>query len=496
VASTLEPALQSSSPRSYGQYINGAWQDPAGGKLFDDLDPFDGSTFANVTSGTRRDAEQAIAAAANAFPAWEASPPLVRQRLFLKAADILERRTADVAHLLARETGAGFAFSIFQINWSINLLRQVAEWGYRPIGEVLRSDQPGRFVMAVRKPLGVVAGITPWNGAHNLAWRTALLPLAFGNTMVLKPSEEAPISAGLVLAEILEEAEFPPGVFNVVTHGPGEAGPIADAFFDSPDVRSINFTGSSATGRMLARRAGESLKRIVLELGGYNPLIVLADADIDQAVSSTAFGAFFHQGQICMNTRKVVVEEGAADAFIEKLVARTRSLATGDPKNRATVIGPLINDRALEMVRARVDDAVAKGARIATGGENHGRVFSPTILTDVPEEAEAYHEETFGPVLIVERAADAEDALSRAGNTRYGLAAGIMTGNQERGLELAQRLNVGMVHVNGATMAGEPGLPNGGVKDSGWGRSGYFAVEDFTEVRLMTMTRGASHYPL
>jgi acyl-CoA reductase-like NAD-dependent aldehyde dehydrogenase len=479
----------------YKQYIAGEWVGAESGQTFADYNPFDGSVVAQIPAGTRRDCERAIEAAAAAFPVWAAMPPAGKQKLFLRTADIVDRRTPDIVSILARETGCSRAFAMFQIQWTTSLLRQSANWGYLPVGDVLRSDIPGRFAMAVRKPLGVVAGITPWNGAHNLAWRTALLPMAFGNTMVLKPSEEAPISAGIILAEIMHEAGFPSGVFNVITHATGAAGPIADAFFESPDVRSINFTGSAATGRMLAERAGRALKRIVLELGGYNPTIVLADADLTNAVNATVFGSFFHQGQICMNTRKVVVEESAADAFIEKLVTKTRGLAMGDPAQPQTIIGPLINDAAVKMVKSRVDEAVARGARVLTGNTVNGRVFSPTILTDVPTDTLMYREETFGPVLIVERAANAEDALERASDTPYGLCASILTGDQERGLALAERFDTGMVHVNGPSMAGEPALPNGGVKDSGWGRSGHYSVEDFTEVRLTTLTRGAMTFP-
>lgn len=476
-------------------FIAGRWSAPDGA-TFPDRNPFTDEVVAQVAAGTRQHAQAAIDAAHAAFPAWAAMPPGQRQRLFLAAADIVERRTEDFVRLLAAETGTASGFARFQIRWSIDLLRQAAGWGYRPAGDVLRSDTPGRFAMAVRKPLGVVAGFAPWNGAFCLAWRTVVLPMAFGNTMVLKPSEEAPLSAGLVLAEVLEEAGFPAGTFNVVTHGPGDAGPIADAFFESPHVRSINFTGSSATGRMLAERAGRALKRIVLELGGYNPLLVLDDADLDQAVNTTAFGAFFHQGQICMNTRKVLVDRSIADAFVEKLAAKTRSLPLGDPASPGTVIGPLINDRALAQVRQRVDEAVALGARVVTGGRANGRVYEPTILVDVPATAPVSCEETFGPVLIVQPVDNPEQAMAEALDTPYGLCAGILTRDAQRGLALADRFDCGMVHINGATMAGEPAMPNGGVKDSGWGRSGHYAIEDFTEVRLTTLTQGALQYPV
>ena len=476
-------------------FIDGRWSEP-GGRTFKDYNPYDGEVFAEVAAGGRAEAEAAVAAAAAAFPAWAAMAPRDRQTLFLKAADVVERRTRDVLNVMALETGSGAAFTMFQIRWSIDMLRQAASWGYLPVGEVLPSDTPGRFAMAVRKPLGVVAGFTPWNGAFSLAWRTVVLPMVFGNTVVLKPSEEAPLSAGLLIAEILDEAGFPPGVINVVTHGPGEAGPIADVFFESPAVRSINFTGSSATGRMLAARAGQSLKRIVLELGGYNPVLMLADADLGQAVDMTAFSGFFHQGQICMNARKVLVERPIHDAFVERLAAKVRTLPSGDPTTPGVVIGPLINDKALNSVDARVKDAVARGATLVTGGEAQGRNYAPTILTHVPAEAPITCEETFGPVVVVEAVDSAEEALAKAMDTPYGLCASILTGDPDRGLELAQRFNCGMVHVNGPTMASEPSLPNGGVKDSGWGRSGHYAVEDFTEIRLTTVTRGRARLPI
>jgi len=468
-------------------FIGGRWSEPAG-RTFPDYNPFDGEVFAQIAAGGRAEAEAAVAAADAAFPAWAALPPRERQRLFLKA--------ADVVRAMALETGAGVAFTMFQVKWTIDLLRQSASWGYLPAGEVLPSDVPGRLAMAVRKPLGVVAGFTPWNGAFSLAWRTVVLPMVFGNTVVLKPSEEAPICAGLLIGEILDEAGFPPGTLNVVTHAPGEAGPIADVFFESPAVRSINFTGSSTTARMLAARAGQSLKRIVLELGGYNPLILLGDADLDHAVDLAAFSSFFHQGQICMNARKILVERPLHDEFVERLAAKAATLKSGDPSVPGVVIGPLINQKALASVEARVAEALGLGARLVTGGSAEGQVYAPTILTHVPAAAAITREETFGPVVVIEAVDSAEEALTKAQDTPYGLCASIVTGDQDRGLDLAQRFNCGMVHINGPTMASEPSLPNGGVKDSGWGRSGHYAIEDFTEIRLTTVTRGRGRYPV
>lgn len=478
-------------------YINGRWSEPSE-RTFTDHNPYNDDVVAHVSAGGAGEAEAAVAAAHDAFPAWAAMAPRDRQGLFLEAASITERRRSEIVHVLAVETGCGAAFANFQVSWSIDLLRQAASWGYLPRGDVLPSDTPGRFAMAVRKPLGVVAGFTPWNGAFNLAWRTAVLPMAFGNTVVIKPSEEAPVSAGLLHAEIAAEAGFAPGALNVVAHAPGDAAEISEVFMASPKVRCINFTGSAATARILAEHAGRALKPIVLELGGFNPMIVLDDADLTHAVDATAFGAFFHQGQICLCTRKVFVDQSIHDAFVDALTAKTLTLKCGDPADPNTVIGPLINDRAVRQVDERVQDAISRGARVATGARAHGRVYQPTILTDVPRDAliTLGTEETFGPVLVVEAVSGAEEALARAQDTPYGLSAAIMTGDQDRGLALAQRFDTGIVHVNAPTLVGEPSLPNGGVKDSGWGRSGHYAMEDFTEIRLTTLNRGAGRYPI
>ncbi len=477
-------------------FIDGKWA-PMSGPTFAVRNPFNGEIVEEVAAGGRAEALAAVAAAQAAFPAWAAISPAERQRLFLKAADITDRRLEDAVRLMAIEGGASRAFAAFQVKLSSAMLRQAASWGYLPVGDVMRSDVPGRTAMVTRKPLGVVAGFTPWNGAFYLAWRTFLLPMAFGNTTVIKPSEEAPMSAGLLHAEILEEAGFPPGTFNVVTHAPGEAAAIADVFFESPDVRCINFTGSDRTARILGARAGQALKRMVLELGGFNPMIVLEDADIKETVNALTFGAFLHQGQVCMNTRKVYVAREVHDELVENLAAKVKTLKMGDPTDPSVIIGPLINDRAVKDMDERLADALSKGARLVTGGKSNGQVYEPTILTHVPADAicTTGETETFGPLLVIEAFDDAEAALVQAQKTPYGLTASIMTKNHARGLSLAQRFDSGIVHINAPTMASEASLPVGGVKDSGWGRSGYYSIEDFTERRLTTLSSAPGFYP-
>ena len=375
---SIEPSSQRTT-----HFINGEWSHP-GGRTFENINPFNGEVVAEIAAGGRAEAEAAVAAAAAAFPAWAAMPPAERQRLFLRAADITERRLEEIAKLMAVEGGASKPYAAFQIRLSAAMLRQAANYGYMPYGDVIRSDNPGRIALVTRKPLGVVAGFTPWNGAFYLAWRAFLLPMAFGNTTVIKPSELSPLSAGLIHAEILEEAKFPAGSFNVVTHAPGEAAAIADVFFESRAVRCINFTGSDKTARMLGERAGRALKRMVLELGGFNPMIVLNDADIDESVKAATFGAFIHQGQVCMNTRKIYIDRSIQDEFVTKLAARVSALKTGNPVEPGVIIGPLINQAAVDQTAARIKDALDRGATLVTGGSSEGLVFAPTILTDVP----------------------------------------------------------------------------------------------------------------
>jgi acyl-CoA reductase-like NAD-dependent aldehyde dehydrogenase len=478
-----------------GLLIGGEWTDAAGGGTFEDTDPFTGDVVASIPAGTREDAKRAVEAADKAFPAWSQAPPAERQRIFLKAADILESRAEEVGSWLARETGCTFGFSMFQIQFVQGLFRQAAALGYQPMGEVIPSDT-GAFAMGIWRPVGVVGAIAPWNAALILPARSFASPIALGNTVVLKPSEHSPYVGGLLFGEIFSEAGLPEGVLNVVTHAPGEAGPIADELVENPLVRVINFTGSTEKGRRIAEAAGRNLKRVVLELGGSNPLIVLADADLDYAVDAAAFGAFLHQGQICMSARRIIVEQPIAEALTERLVEKTKGLKAGDPKEQDTIIGPLITGDALTTVKGRVDDVVAQGAKVLTGGDAEGTVYQATLLTDVPDDSEFARVETFGPVAMIEVVGSPDEAVERANDTTYGLSAGIITSDPDRGLALAQRIESGIVHVNDQPVADEPQMPFGGVKDSGYGRfGGAAAINEFTELHWVTVKSGPHPFP-
>jgi acyl-CoA reductase-like NAD-dependent aldehyde dehydrogenase len=478
---------------TYRWYADGNWHEAP--EVFDDFEPYSGKVYAQVPNCGADEAQVAVDAANRAFPAWAELPPAQKARLFFNAAEIVRRRRDEIAGILARETGSTIPFSTFQQELVATALEQAANWVFLPKGEVLASNLPNTHSIGIRRPIGVVASFTPWNGANILSWRAVLNPIAAGCTVVVKPSEYAPISAGLMVAEIADEAGFPPGVINVVPHAPGAAAPIADVFFDSYDVKAINLIGGVATARMLAERAGRTLKRTCLELGGYNPMLILDDVDVDYAVRMATFGSFFHQGQICLNTRKIIIQRAIYDEFLEKFVARTKTLPSGDPLDPKTIIGPLVHQGAVDLMDKRVAEAVELGATIQTGGTHEGRVYQPTILTDVSYDATASNEETFGPLVIVEAVETPEDAVAVANRVHYGLTSTILAGDTYRAFELAPKVLHGIVNVNSPTVNDEIHAPMGGVRDSGWGRTGPDSAADFTDVIWINTTSSERQFP-
>src|SRR5467141_3007032 len=481
--------------KEYGYFAGNQWRQAADDRVFEVHEPYSGDLFARVPAGSRADARIAVDAAAKAFDGWAETTPAEKARLFLKAAEIVRRRRGEIAEVLARETGSTISFATFQQDLVAATLQEAAAWVFLPKGEVLQTNQPGLHSIGVRRPLGVVASFTPWNGANVLSWRAVISPVAAGNTVVVKPSEFAPVSAGIMVAEVAEEAGFPPGVINVLTHAPGAAGAIADEFFERPEVRVINLIGGVKTARMLAERAGRTLKRTVLELGGFNPMIILDDVDMDYAVRTATFGSFFHQGQICLNTRRIIIQRKIYAEFLSKFVARTKTLPSGDPLNPKTLIGPLITRAALELVDGRVKEAVAKGAQLQTGGTFDGQIYQPTILTDVPLDTAVANEETFGPVVVVEAVDTPEDAIAAANRTLYGLTSSILSGDTYKAFEMAPKVLAGIVNVNSPTVNDEIHAPMGGVRDSGWGRTGPRSLDDFSDVIWINSHSGQRQYP-
>jgi acyl-CoA reductase-like NAD-dependent aldehyde dehydrogenase len=493
---TRTPTDRGVVPARLQQFVGGRWCDSAGGREYDSLSPWDGSVVASASAGDADDARLAVEAAHDAFAGWAASLPGDRQQVFLRVADSLLGQRQDIVAALALETGCGAHFANVQVDFAVSLMRQVAGLAYAPSGQVIPSDVPGTQAVAMRRPVGVVAAIAPWNASLILSGRAIAGPLALGNTVVLKPSEESPFTGGVLWGQLFEAAGLPAGVLNVVTHAPGDAGAIGDELIANPLVRRVNFTGSTATGRRLAEAAGRNLKRVVLQLSGQNPLIVLADVDVQYAVEAACYGAFVHQGQVCMCVRRIFVERPIAAEFMARFAERVGTLAMGDPREPDTVIGPLISRWALTMITRRVDEAVALGARVLAGGVAQPPCFPATILTDVPPEAELSFDETFGPVVIVDVVEDAAEAVRLTNESRFGLSAGVLAGSVEHGMAVARQLDAGIVHVNDQTVNDEPQMPFGGMKDSGWGRFGVgFAVEEFCDLQWVTSRSTPRSYP-
>ena len=477
-------------------YIGGKWVDSTSGETFDDLNPYTGEVYAQVPAGTPEDARQAIDAAKAAFPDWSKTPPGERRAIFLKAADIMERRSDELVKAMMEEVGGTIGISMFQMHFVPGLYRTAASAAYEVKGEIIPADHKDSFFMAMRQPAGVVACFAPFNVPYILGSRSFTLPIAYGNTAVLKPSEDAPLTGGLLLAEIFEEAGLPAGVLNVVTGTREAASAIGDEMISNPAVRRVSFTGSTEVGRIIAEKAGRHLKRAVLELGGKDPLIILGDADVDYAVDAAVWGSFLHQGEICMSTERIIVEKSVAKEFTDKLKRRAEELPVGDPTNPAMAIGPLINQRAVDKVHAHVEEAVAGGAHLETGGRYDNLLYYPTVLTEVDPDMRVFREQTFGPVAPVVVVKDRDEALAVANNSDYGLSAGIITNDFTRALDMALRLETGMVHIGDQTVNDEPQAPFGGVKGSGYGRcGGQAALDEFTELRWINVQTRPRTFP-
>ncbi|GHH34008.1 aldehyde dehydrogenase family protein [Lentzea cavernae] len=461
------------------------------GRTTDDLNPFTGEVHAVVAAASPADVTRAVDAAEQAFPAWAATSPSAKRQILLRAADGLEARTPEVVALMAGEVGGVGGWAGFNVMLAANVLREAAAAVTQPVGEVLTTEVPGQLSLAVREPLGVVAAFAPWNAPVILSTRAVAAPLAAGNTVVLKPSEDAPIAAGLFIADVLREAGLPAGVLNVVTNAPEDAAAVAEALITDPRVRAVNFTGSTEVGRIVGTLAAQHLKPAVLELGGKNSLLVLDDADLDHAVDAATFGAFHNAGQICMSTDRVLVHRSVAEEFTAKLAAKVSSLPHGDPADPGTVVGPVINPRAASRVAALVEDAVRNGASVRAGGDG-----GATVLDGVTPAMRIFQEEIFGPAVVVVPVADDDEAVAIANDTEHGLTAGILTEDSRRGLGLAQRIRTGIVHVGNQTVDDEPQAPFGGVKSSGYGRfGGRWGIEAFSATRWVTVASEHGHFP-
>jgi acyl-CoA reductase-like NAD-dependent aldehyde dehydrogenase len=476
-----------------GFIVDGAPADAEGGAIFERKDPVTGKVATRAAAATLADVEKVVDSAAKAFPSWSETGPGARRALLLKAADLMESHTDDFIKLMLEETGATAPWAGFNVHLAASILREAAALTTQITGEVIPSDKPGILSMAIRQPVGVVLGIAPWNAPVILGTRAIAAPLACGNTVIFRTSEACPATHHLI-GRILNDAGFPKGVVNVISNAPVDAPKIVEALIAHPAVRRVNFTGSTKVGKIIAKLAADHLKPVLLELGGKAPLIVLDDADLDQAVDAAAFGAFLNQGQICMSTERFVVDEAVADAFVAKFAAKASKLPAGDPREHV-VLGSLVDLAAAERMDVLIADAVAKGAIVVAGGKRKGSIVDATILDRVTPAMRIYKEESFGPVKSVVRVKGVEEAIRVANDTEYGLASAVFGRDIRRALAVAKRVETGICHINGPTVADEAQMPFGGVKASGYGRFGGKAViNEFTDLRWITI-EGPQQYP-
>jgi acyl-CoA reductase-like NAD-dependent aldehyde dehydrogenase len=476
--------------------IDGKAAPAAKGRTFERRNPLNDSVATKAAAASVEDARAAADAAARAFPAWSALGPNERRALLNKAADAMAAKTPEFIARMAAEIGATAGWAGFNVHLAAGMLREAAAMTTQIGGEVIPSDKPGCIAMAVRQPVGVILGIAPWNAPVILGTRALAMPLACGNTVVLKASELCPGTHRLI-AECLLEAGLPAGVVNVVTNAPEDAAAVVEALIAHPAVRRINFTGSTRVGRIIAETAARHLKPVLLELGGKAPMLVLDDADLDEAVKAAAFGAFMNQGQICMSTERLVVDRKVADDFVGKFAAKANTLVAGDPHKGNTPLGAVVSREAVLKVQDLIKDATGKGAKLVAGGRAEGAIMDAAVLDHVTPDMKIYYEESFGPVVCVVRAQDDEDAIRIANDTEYGLSAAVFSRNIPRAMNVARRIDSGICHVNGPTVHDEAQMPFGGTKASGYGRFGGKAgIDQFTELRWITIETQPGRFPI
>lgn len=468
-----------------GLLINGQQTRAGEGKSFPNMSPITGEPFMTVAAGSVTDALRAVEAASTALTVWSRCSLTERRRVLLKAADLLEARLEQYKSTFALETGSTSAWATMNVMEAASTLREAAGLVSTGIGELLPSHESGTMNLVRRSPAGVVLAIVPWNAPLVLAARSVAIALAVGNTVVIRPSEESPITAGYLLADVLHEAGIPDGAVNVVSSAPGHGRKLISAMVEHPAVRRIVFIGSTPVGRNIAELAGRNLKPAVMELGGKNSTIVREDADLELWTPSLAFSAFANAGQVCMATDRIIVHASRADELQERLVEHAESMVLGDPREAKTQVGPLINQKAADLYNAQISDALSNGARLLTSSESADGLYArPAVLADVKPQAAVFYQESFTPIVSVFPVADDDEAVALANDSEFGLIGSVLSSDLHKAEELARRMNIGAVHVNGPSVGDEPHVPFGGLGSSGFGRlGGLESVHTFTEER-------------
>lgn len=475
------------------QYIGGQWRAGSSDKRLSVRNPYNDEEVGSFAIATREDIDEAYRSAKAAQKEWAALTAYQRRDVFEKAAQIVAERRGEIIDIIIKEVGGTALKANFEIGLAIDSLKEAASTGFKVIGSIIPSQVPNTDNYVFRKPVGVVGVISPFNFPFFLGIKPVLAALATGNGVVMKPHEETPITGGTLMAEILEDAGLPGGLFNITVT---EIPEIGDYFLEHPIPRVHIFTGSAPVGRHVAEVSARHFKKAILELGGNNAFIVLEDADIDYAVEAATFSRFTHQGQICMSANRLLVHRSVAAEFKEKFAKKVTSLTTGDPADPATIVGPLINDREVASLQQRVDDALAGGATALVRSESSGNVLGPVVLDGVKNSDPVAQGELFGPVILVMEFDTDDEAIDIANDSLYGLSGAIHTRDLMRGVEMAKQIETGMVHINDISIFDEPIVPFGGEKQSGIGRlSGQATIDELTTQQWISVNHGQSRFP-
>jgi vanillin dehydrogenase len=476
----------------FSMFINGEWKEPGTGQYLQVYNPWNGETHGEVAAASLEDVDDAVMSSVQAQQQWEEFVPSQRERILLKAAEILEEEKEEMIKFIVDESGSAIGKATFEVNFVISSIRAAAGECRRIYGQIIPSETQGMISMAIRSPLGVIAAIGPYNFPFLLLSKKVAFGLAAGNGLVIKSSSETP-GIAYKIATLFARAGVPAGLVNAVS---GKGSVVGDAMVTHPRIAMVAFTGSTEVGLRIAQLAAEQFKKCTLEMGGKSPLLIFEDADIELAVDAATFGIFNHQGQICMVNSRILVHRDIYPEFLEKFKWKAASLPIGSSGNSHCVIGPLINENQVSIVKGHIDDALSKGASLITGGKHNGLFYEPTILADVTHEMNVYAEETFGPLVSVIPFDTVNEAIEIANDTPYGLSAAVITRNMETAFKVARKLDSGSVHINDSTVYDEPMAPFGGVKSSGMGREGgHYSIEEMTELKWITIPTDKVKFP-
>ncbi|MGM8909749.1 aldehyde dehydrogenase family protein [Psychrobacter sp. 1U1] len=477
------------------QYIAGEWQSGQDDSVNTDVNPYSGDTLVEIKQATKEQLNDAYQAANTAQKEWAKKTPAERAAVLYNVVKVLDERQDEIVDWLIKESGSTRIKAMVEFGSARAITLEAATFPNRVHGEIRPSNIPGKENFVYREPIGVVAVISPWNFPLHLTQRSIAPALALGNAVVLKPASDTPITGGLLLAKIFEEAGLPKGLLNIVV---GAGSEIGDAIVTHDIPSFVSFTGSTSVGKHIGELAngGDYLKQVALELGGNSPFVVLKDADIEQAVKAAAFGKFLHQGQICIAINRIIVEDSIYDDFVERFLAHVKNLNVGDPSKQDTAVGPIINEKQVKSLKEKIAKAQEEGANMVLSGEIKGQVVPPHIFTEVTREMDLSCNEVFGPLVGIIRAKDEDDALSIANDSMYGLSSAVFTADMQKGLRFAHGIRAGMTHINDISVNDESNVPFGGEKNSGIGRfNGEWILEEFTRTHWISVQNEPRQYP-